>query len=251
MLTKERAKRNFQNDFLGVEKRRWQLSNNSSIPVIQSKQGSFGINYSKNSFLISSEFYYKYISGITTQSQGFTDQFQFEKSSGTNSVYGMDLLLKKSFPNYNVGLSYSYMDNKYTFKSISQNPFPSNFDITHAASFGSSYTKNSFKFSLGLNWHTGKPITEPVKGNEIVNNEINFQSTNSSRLDSYFRADVSALYIVDLNSIIKGEFGGSIWNVFGTENIINKFYTLKDDTVIETNELSLNFTPNLSARFIF
>jgi hypothetical protein len=143
------------------------------------------------------------------------------------------------------------MDNKYTFKSISQNPFPSNFDITHAASFGSSYTKNSFKFSLGLNWHTGKPITEPVKGNEIVNNEINFQSTNSSRLDSYVRADVSALYIVDLNSKIKGEFGGSIWNVFGTENIINKFYTLKDDTVIETNELSLNFTPNLSARFIF
>lgn len=242
---------NFQNDFLGVEKRRWQLSNNSSIPVIQSKQGSFGINYSKNSFLISSEFYYKYISGITTQSQGFTDQFQFEKSSGTNSVYGMDLLLKKSFPNYNIWLSYSYMDNKYTFKSISQNPFPSNFDITHAASFGSSYTKNSFKFSLGLNWHTGKPITEPVKGNEIVNNEINFQSTNSSRLDSYFRADVSALYTVELNSKIKGEFGGSIWNVFGTENIINKFYTLKDDTVIETNELSLNFTPNLSARFIF
>lgn len=174
LLIKERAKRNFQNDFLGVEKRRWQLSNNSSIPVIQSKQGSFGINYSKNSFLISSEFYYKYISGITTQSQGFTDQFQFEKSSGTNSVYGMDLLLKKSFPNYNIWLSYSYMDNKYTFKSISQNPFPSNFDITHAASFGSSYTKNSFKFSLGLNWHTGKPITEPVKGNEIVNNEINF-----------------------------------------------------------------------------
>src|SRR5690606_34400325 len=105
---------NFQNDFLGVEKRRWQLSNNSSIPVIQSKQGSFGINYSRNNFLISSEFYYKYVNGITTQSQGFTDQFQFEKSSGTNTVYGLDFLLRKSFPNYNIWLSYSYMDNNYT-----------------------------------------------------------------------------------------------------------------------------------------
>lgn len=242
---------NFQNDFLGVEKRRWQLSNNSSIPVIQSKQGSFGINYSRNNFLISSEFYYKYVNGITTQSQGFTDQFQFEKSSGTNTVYGLDFLLRKSFPNYNIWLSYSYMDNNYTFPAIAQNEFPSNFDITHAATLGSSYATNSFKFSLGLNWHSGKPITEPVNGNEIVNNEINYQSINSSRLASYFRVDLSALYTIEINRKIKGQFGGSIWNVFGTENIINKYYTLKDETVIETNELSLNFTPNLSARFIF
>jgi len=63
--------------------------------------------------------------------------------------------------------------------------------------------------------------------------------------------DLSALYTIEINRKIKGQFGGSIWNVFGTENIINKYYTLKDETVIETNELSLNFTPNLSARFIF
>ncbi|PWK19599.1 carboxypeptidase-like regulatory domain-containing protein [Xanthomarina spongicola] len=242
---------NFQNDFLGVEKRRWQLSNNNTIPIIQSKKGSFGINYSKNNYLISSEFYYKFVKGITTQSQGFTDQFQFEKSSGTNTVYGLDLLLRKSFPNYNIWLSYSYMDNNYSFNSINQNPFPSNYDTTHAATFGSSYIKGDFKFSLGLNWHTGKPITEPVEGNEIVNNEINYQSTNSSRLDSYYRVDVSALYMIDINRKIKGQFGGSLWNVLGTENVINKYYTIDNGSVIETNEMSLNFTPNLSARFIF
>jgi len=242
---------NFQNDFLGVEKRRWQLSNNSTIPVIQSKQASIGINYSKNNYLISSEFYYKYINGITTQSQGFTDQFQFEQSIGKNTIYGLDFLFRKSFTDYNLWLSYSFMDNNYTFSSVSQNPFPSNFNISHAATFGTSYIKGDFKFSLGLNWHTGKPITEPVVGNEIVNNEINYQSTNSSRLDSYYRVDVSALYMVDISNKIKGQFGGSLWNVLGTENVINKYYTINNGTVVETNEMSLNFTPNLSARFIF
>jgi len=36
---------NFQNDFFGVEKRRWFLSNNNTRPIIQSKQISLGLNY--------------------------------------------------------------------------------------------------------------------------------------------------------------------------------------------------------------
>lgn len=242
---------NLQNDFLGVEKRRWQLSNNDSIPIIQSKQASFGINYSKNNFLISSEFYYKHVRGITTQSQGFVNQFQYLKSSGENDVYGIDFLLRKSFTNYNFWVSYSYMDNNYSFNSITTSSFPSNYDITHAATFGSSYTKDKFKFSLGLNWHTGKPYTKPIEGSEIVDNEINYEPINSSRLESYYRVDVSALYFVNINAKIIGEFGASLWNVLGTENVINTYYSLNNDTVIETNEFSLNFTPNVSARFIF
>lgn len=242
---------NLQNDFLGVEKRRWQLSNNSSIPIIESKQASLGINYSKNNFLVSSEFYYKQVNGITTQSQGFVDQYQYLKSSGENDVYGVDFLFRKSFINYNFWISYAYMENNYSFNSINPNPFPSNYDITHAVTFGSSYTKNKFKFSLGLNWHSGKPYTKPMEGNEILDNNINYQPTNSSRLDSYYRVDVSAIYFANISKKIKGEFGASLWNVLGTENIINTYYTLTNDTVIETNEYSLNFTPNLSARISF
>ncbi|TYA57304.1 carboxypeptidase-like regulatory domain-containing protein [Formosa maritima] len=242
---------NLQNDFLGVEKRRWQLSNNNSIPIIKSKQASFGINYSKNNFLISSEFYYKHISDITTQSQGFVDQHQYVKSIGDNNVFGLDFLLRKSFTNYNFWISYSFMDNKYSFNSISTNPFPSNFDVTHAVTWGSSYTKNKFKFSLGLNWHSGKPYTKPVEGNEIVDNKVNYQPTNSSRLDSYFRVDVSAIYDINISKKVKGEFGASLWNILGTKNIINTYYTINNGSVIQTNEFSLGFTPNVSARFIF
>ncbi|WP_250433130.1 carboxypeptidase-like regulatory domain-containing protein [Hanstruepera flava] len=242
---------NLQNDFLGVEKRRWQLSNNSTIPIIKSKQAAFGINYSKNNFLISSEFYYKAIRGITTQSQGFINQYQELKSSGENNVYGIDLLFRKSFPNYNLWVSYSYMNNKYSFDSISSYQFPSNYDITNAITFGSSYTKKNFKFSLGVNWHSGKPYTKPIEGNEIVNNTINYEPINSSRLESYFRVDASAVYNVNISNKVKGVFGASLWNILGNENVLNTYYTIRNDAIVEINELSLNFTPNLSARFIF
>src|SRR5690606_727366 len=36
---------NFQTDFLGIEKRRWQLSNNGDIPILESKQISAGLTY--------------------------------------------------------------------------------------------------------------------------------------------------------------------------------------------------------------
>ena len=46
---------NFQNDFLGVEERRWQLSNNQNIPVITSKQMSIGLQFNENGWLLNGE----------------------------------------------------------------------------------------------------------------------------------------------------------------------------------------------------
>ena len=60
-----------QNDFLGIEKRRWVLANNASIPILKSKQFSTGIRYNKKRLLISAEGYIKKVEGITTRSQGF------------------------------------------------------------------------------------------------------------------------------------------------------------------------------------
>jgi hypothetical protein len=37
----------FEDDFLGVEKRRWVLVNDKDIPIATSKQGSFGVEFNK------------------------------------------------------------------------------------------------------------------------------------------------------------------------------------------------------------
>ncbi len=55
---------NFQNDFLGIEKRRWQLSNNDDIPVIESKQLSAGMSYNRRGWLFNLTGYFKNVDGL-------------------------------------------------------------------------------------------------------------------------------------------------------------------------------------------
>jgi len=242
---------NFQNDFLGIEKRRWQLSNNKDIPIIRSKQFSVGINFTNNGWLMSTEGYYKYVDGITTQSQGFLNQYEFSKFTGSYDVKGLDVLLRKKVSEFNFWLSYSFMDNQYTFTDLQPNVFPSNLDITHAITFGTAYSLKNLKISASFNWHSGKPSTSPVIGDEILNNEINYTTSNSSRLQNYMRIDLSARYNFNITKKIKADAGISIWNILDRENEINNFYHVDNEEVIETQQRSLGITPNAGLRVYF
>jgi hypothetical protein len=243
---------NSQNDFLGIEKRRWQLSNNEDIPVIMSKQGSFSLSYSKNGWLFDSGGYLKEVDGITTQSQGFLNQYEFVKEKGSYLITGIDVFLRKKFRKTNFWLSYSYMDNNYTFEGLDEMEFPSNFDITHAITFGSAVTIGDFNIAAGFNWHTGKPITIPVTGNEIIDDTINYDDTNDARLDDYFRVDLSATYKYSINDRLKLKAGFSIWNLLDQDNSIERYYKLGNGgTLTEVNQHSLGFTPNAMVQLQF
>lgn len=242
---------NFQNDFLGIEKRRWQLSNDKDIPIIKSKQISIGLNYSHRGWLVSADGYYKKVDGITSQSQGFLNQYEFVKSDGSYEVIGLDLLIRKSFYKFDSWLSYSYMDNTYVFNDFEPYPFPNNFDINHSVSLGTTFTSNSLKIAAGFNWHSGKPTTVPKEGNEIVDGEINFGEPNMATLKDYFRVDLSALYNFKLGNKTEANIGVSIWNVLDTKNIINNYYRVIDGEVNEIQQISLGFTPNVVLRVFF
>ena len=242
---------NFQNDFLGIEKRRWQLSNNKDIPIIKSTQLSLGLDYSKNGWLISAEGYFKTVDGITTQSQGFQNAYEFVKTDGRYDVIGLDVLIRKQLNKFNTWLSYGFMDNRYQFNSLPEKEFPNNFDITHAMTFGTSYAINDFKMSVGLNWHSGKPITLPITGNELNGNSINFRSSNSNNLKDYFRVDVSALYDFKLGKTTTAKAGFSIWNLLDRKNEVNRFFRPDLDDVMGISQTSLGFTPNAVFRVFF
>ena len=242
---------NFQNDFLGIEKRRWQLSNGNDIPVIQSRQASLGLSYSKNGWLMSVEGYYKKIKGITTQSQGFQNQYELVRTSGFNEVGGLDFIVRKRLNNFNSWLSYSFMNSDYTFSDSPESTFPSNYDIRHAITLGTNYTSGKLKVSAGLNWNSGRPTTIPIEGNELSNGEINYNSTNSSELKDYLRVDVSALYNFRLSSATNANLGLSVWNLLNRENIINSFYRINNNAVTEVKQQSLGITPNLIFRVNF
>jgi hypothetical protein len=71
-------------------------------------------------------------------------------------------------------------------------------------------------------------------------------------LPDYFRVDLSAIYKFQLSRVIKAELGASVWNMFNKDNIINRYYTLDaESNIIEIDNQSLRFTPNLSFRVNF
>lgn len=242
-----------QNDFLGVENRRWILSNNEDIPVIKSKQISAGFHFNKNKLLISAEAYIKEVEGITTRSQGFQNQYQFLNATGSYRVKGVDFLVNKQIDNFSTWLSYSLSKNDYTFEDLNfGDSFPNNNDIRHNIKFGSSLTYNKLKLAIGINWRSGKPFTQPDANNPVSGGFINYDLPNSETLSYYLRADASATYNFKLSNSINASTGISLWNVTNNKNIINTYYRINDSNSTNKIELeSLGITPNFNFRINF
>ncbi|MGF1554605.1 TonB-dependent receptor plug domain-containing protein [Paucihalobacter sp.] len=239
-----------QNDFLGVEKRRWILSNNGSIPIVKSQQASAGVSFKKNKLFINFEGFYKEVAGITARSQAFQNQFQFITDVGGYTVKGAEFLINYQNEKFSSWMSYTYNDNHYKFDNINNGvPFRNNFGIEHFVNFGLNYSINHFKISSGVNWHSGLPITLPVAGNEVVNNQINFETPNNSTTSDYLRVDTSATYSMTISKKTKFEIGASVWNVFNTKNIINTYFFLNQENLpVKVENSSLGITPNFFAR---
>ena len=243
---------NFQNDFLGIEKRRWQLSNDDDIPILESKQMSAGLSYTNKGWLFSAVGYLKEVEGITTQSQGFQNQYEFVKTDGSYDAFGIDLLFRKQIKNLNTWFSYSYLSNDYFFEALAEETFPSNFDITHAFTAGLTYAPGPIRISGGFNWRSGKPFTTPEPAQTLGENVINYLEANNDRLDDYLRVDVSGLYEFPIGLRVKGQLGVSVWNIFNRENPINTYFRVNAQNEIEQiTETSLGITPNAVFRIYF
>ena len=243
---------NFQNDFLGIEKRRWQLADNNIIPIIRSKQTSIGIMYKNEGWLLDAKAYYKTVDGITTQSQSFTTKYEFEKEKGSYNVYGLEFLFRKKIRRFNNWLSYSHINNTYTFENLKEIEFASNFNISNSFTLGSTYSNESWDISAGINYRLGKPTSIPISGNDIIDDNVNFDRANNENLKDYLRLDASAIYKFKLNNTLRSEIGASIWNISNRENTINNYYRINDtDTVNKFSRFSLGLTTNGVIRLYF
>lgn len=242
-----------QNDFLGIEKRRWQLADNDKIPIIKSKQASLGVNFSDKGWLVTLEGYYKIVDDIISLSQGFVNQYEFlpKPAVGSYNVIGADVFVNKRFKNFSTWLSYAYADNTYEFETFEEKTFPNNLDINHNVSAGVSYSANNLKLSTGVNWYSGKPTTLPNSDNPTSGNVINYMSANSSRMGEYLRVDASAVYEFQLNKDMRLKLGASVWNLSRERNTINSYFTKKGDKVEEVVTNALQQTLNFTVRFIF
>ncbi len=208
--------------------------------------------YKRNNLLISVEGYYKQVNGITTSSQAFQNQFQFIRASGSYETIGLDFLTSKRFSQFTTWLSYSNSESTFQFPQLTPSSFPNNLDIRHRATFGCSYQVNHIGLSAGLNWHSGKPFTEPVKMTEITNNRINYNAPNTSRLPDYLRIDFSITYRFPMGDEVNGQLGASVWNVLNRENDVNAYFNVNDGDQLESvRQSALRLTPNMIFRVNF
>ncbi len=240
----------YQTDFLGIEKRRWRLADNDEIPILSSKQLSFGLYYDKKSWLISAETYFKEVNGITSQSQGFQNQYQYAQITGSYFVKGIDFLLGKRFGEFSSWLGYSVMDNTYTFPALPEKSLPNILEIAHSFHFTTSYASGDFKVSLGVKWRTGKPFT-PLTKEGLESGNLIYAPAFSVNLKNYFRMDLSANQQFKLAKNTNAYVGISLWNLMDTKNVINSYYKKNNGKVILVEESALGLTPNFSFRILF
>jgi len=243
-----------QQDFLGLEKRRWTLANDQNIPVQKSNQLSVGLSFKKNNWLITIDNFYKKITGITSSSQGFMNQFELERAIGDYQVLGSEFLIQKSFNRFHTWLSYAYNDNKYDFKTLNSTSFPNNFEVTHALSWAAMYEWKKVKLALGAKWHTGRPITTPTTFTVTeANPTIVYNAPNNEKLKDYFQVNFSASKEWRLGATTRLQTSASIMNLLNTRNSINRFYRVNttDNTIESVDTYSLEMTPNFNIKFTF
>lgn len=249
----------FEDDFLGVEKRRWQLVDNKNIPIAKSKQLSSGFDFHQNNWNIEITAFYKFVNGITTSNQGFYNNFQYKNAHGNYTDKGVEFLINKTAKKYSSWMSYTYSQNNYDFDSFSPSTFPNNLDIKHSVSLGFNYNVlDNFKISIGGIWHSGLPYTKPLEGNETVKNGnnyfVNYDAPNSLNLNNFLRLDTSVSYNFNFNQNVKAILRAGIINVSNQNNIINRYYKVDpndNSKAIQVNNKSLGFTPNVSFRVNF
>lgn len=249
----------FEDDFLGVEKRRWVLVNNENIPIATSQQASFGVEFNANKLNIDLTGFYKVVDGITASNQGFYNNFQYKNAHGSYTAKGIEFLANKTTGKYSTWFSYTFSVNNYEFKSFTPSTFPNNVDIRHSVSLGLNYdlVKN-FKLSIGGIWRNGQPYTIPLAGNETVKNGnvtmVNYDSPNSKNLDNFMRLDASCSYQFNFGTGVKGIIRAGVLNTTNQDNVINRYYKVDPNNSVKTIKVdnkSLGMTPNVSFRVNF
>ncbi len=245
-----------QDDFLGLENRRWVLANNNDIPVQKSKQLSGGLSYKENGWLLSLEHFFKKVEGITTEGQSFQNQLEPLSVTGSYTVQGTEILIQKQFNRFYAWLTYTWNNNNYNFYDFSPYKFPSNFEIAHTINSAAIYELYNFKIALGARWFTGRPFTLPITSQAIsqtTNPEILYGDPNAENIDDFFQVNFSVNYAWKISKKTKLQMGFSVMNLFNKKNIINRYYRINNqlNAIEKVDTYAVERTPNAVIRLNF
>ncbi len=245
-----------QGDFLGIEKRRWIMTNNDDIPLQRSNQLSVGATFKNKGWMVSADNFYKKVNGITASGQAFQDQLEQLQASGSYTVFGTEFLIQKQFKDFHAWLSYTWNNNSYTFEEVLPQTFTNSFEISHTVNTAVIYEWYNIKIALGSKWYTGRPYTIPLINIPTYDNNgipaIAYENSNTDNIGNLFQVNFSASYRLQLSQKLNMQLGVSVLNIFNRQNIINRYYRINANEDIEVvNTYSIERTPNALIRLSF
>jgi hypothetical protein len=240
-----------QKDYFGIEKRRWIVSNNTTVPIQKSKQLSLNLFYKKGDWLVDVENFYKKVNGITTSSQGFQNQLEFVRTTGNYEIWGSEMLVQKKMNHFLTWLSYTYNHNNYHFSNYQYPSFPNNFQLMHTLSWAGIYEKNNFKIALGTKWSSGRPKTSPdLSQIDLSDPVLVYNKPNNTNLHIFSQVNLSSTYKWETADGIQYKLGVSILNILNRKNEISEYYRVSSltNSIEEVETFALQRTPNVSFR---
>ncbi len=245
-----------ENNFLGIEKRRWNMANNELAPLQKSNQLEVGFILKTPKNIFNFSLYNKEVAGITTNNQGFQNLNQFENHFGNYTIQGIQAHYNFKSKHLNAWLSYNYSVNKYEFKNLAPAVFYNNNDIRNSLITGINLKQKGFNFAVSMEYNSGKPFTSINDETPIIEgvfNTINYNQPNDKRMRDYVRFDTTISYKFKLSKKTKYKIALGMINIGNRENILSRYYTLTEDkNAIEIlDKYGLEFTPNLSLNIDF
>lgn len=254
----------FEFDELGLNNKIWALTDGDDIPVLSNKQITSGIQFADRGWKIDVEGYYKRIDGLSSYTKGFrpVNQGGEDYATGSSTVFGVDILVKKRIKKMSLWLGYSLSQNDFRFPELQEGKFYGNFDQKHVLSFSSTFNYKKIQFALGWQYTTGKPFTEATGITELQNDDgstdfdITYGDLNNKRLPAYHRLDASVMYdfYFHKEKNTKARFGISVINLYNRENEIDKLYRIEGDTTQQLTaqtDIGLGTTLNMVFRVSF
>ncbi len=233
------------------------------IPVLKNEQVVAGVLFTKGGWVLDVDAYIKRVLAPVAWNFGFRPEEGEVLISGSETIKGLDFMLRRRWKYYRAWLSYTFQDSEV---SAVEERFPSGLNLRHQLQLSQTLNYKQFEFSLGYTIKSGLPFTNATGFERVIDEdneedsffEINYETLNGSRLPNYQRVDVSAWYKFTTKSAsrLSGEVGLSVLNVLNRTNRLSRTYSIEEDEderifLLRNDRKLIGITPNISVRLKF
>ena len=204
----------------------WISANKDQYPLLLSNQTGAGYSLNKDKSTFEIDLYRKWYSGLTTYNYGYLDPNDQDFHEGTALIKGIDVFYQQEFYKGLFWVSYSFQDNKNTFKDLNgDRAFPSNFEIAHTLNTAIRFDFDRFTVEANNLWRSGIPYSMPngfVASNGV--NYLTYDLLNQKNTPDFWRLDLSAGKDFSLGKKKRLSAKLALVNLLQRDNIVERIY---------------------------